>query len=180
MINYKELTKSLLATVFILLGVSLLFFVLFKLKSILVYIVVSVVVSLLCRPMYQLGFKLTKSSGFSAIFSLTIFFGLFALFFLLMVPLIRQQAENLSLLDTHLIREKAMSQLNFFNAYLLQMDIHFLDDYLKSGKGFDLQLSKISHYILTKHSSFPSRTSKNWLFLTIRYKNTSICLMLPF
>jgi len=80
--------------------IAILIFVIYKLQSILIYIAISAVLSLLGRPIVlflrdKLKLKNILATLITILFFLLVFFGIFSLF----IPIISQQGKNLSLLD---------------------------------------------------------------------------------
>lgn len=147
MINYKEITKSLLLTAFILSITALLFLGIYKLKTIVAYLLISAIVALVSRPLYRILFKLSKSSALSAIITLILLLFLSVSFVSLTIPLIKQQADNLSLLDTQNIQAQFNQQVAEINTYLLNQNIGILDDFLKSKSDFGLKVEQIPKYL---------------------------------
>lgn len=122
----KELSNGLLRTIAILTGITLVFFLIYKLSSIIVYLIVSVLFTLLGNPIVQfletkLKFKNTLAVVTTLILSILLITGIVMLF----VPLILSQGENLSLLDV-----KKMEQN--YNELVIS-----IDDFLKSH-GYNL------------------------------------------
>lgn len=96
----KEISNGILRALAIILGVCLVLLFLFKISSVLVYISIAAVVSLIGRPIIKLlktrlKFKNTLAVITTMVFLLGILFGTAAMF----VPLIKSQGENLALLN---------------------------------------------------------------------------------
>ncbi len=96
----KEITKGILSAVGALFGILILGWFLFKIQSVVLYIIIAAVISLIGRPII-LFFKnrLRFNNLLAVISTMLLFFGFFIGLLLLFIPLIRQQSQNLSLLN---------------------------------------------------------------------------------
>lgn len=96
----KEITKGILSAVGVLFSILILGWFLFKIQSVVLYIIISAVISLIGRPII-LFFKnrLRFNNLMAVITTMLLFFGFFIGLLLLFIPLIRQQSQNLSLLN---------------------------------------------------------------------------------
>lgn len=98
--NAKELSNGLLRTIFILLGISLLCYLIYTLFSLVIYIVIAIILALMANPIVKfLKQRLKFKNTLAVITTLVLFLLLITGFVLLFVPLIIKQGENLSLLD---------------------------------------------------------------------------------
>lgn len=98
--NAKELSNGLLRTIFILLGISLLCYLIYALFSLVIYIVIAIILALMANPIVKfLKQRLKFKNTLAVITTLVLFLLLITGFVLLFVPLIIKQGENLSLLD---------------------------------------------------------------------------------
>jgi predicted PurR-regulated permease PerM len=98
--NAKELSNGLLRTIFILLGVSALFYLLYALFSLIIYIVIAIVIALMANPIVKfLNQRLKFKNTIAVITTLVLFLLMIVGFVFLFVPLILKQGDNLSLLD---------------------------------------------------------------------------------
>jgi|SRR5690606_17387267 len=98
--NSKEISKGILKALATVLGVSLLLLFLYKIQSVIVYIAISVVVSLTGRPIvgflrYRLKLNNLLAVAITMFLLLGVIIGLIGLF----IPLIVKQGQNLSLLN---------------------------------------------------------------------------------
>lgn len=111
--NSNEITKGLLKSLAILIGIALLLFFLYKIQVVIIYISIAAVISLIGRPIIiflrkRLKLNNTLAVLITMLFFITVFIGLIALF----IPLIVEQSRNLSLLDIKSLEE------NVTNIYL--------------------------------------------------------------
>ena len=101
--NYKDIYKLIASFfAFILIG-----FVLFKASSLLVYILVSLIFSLILSPFNSfLKRKLKFNKTISSIFSITLLISFFSLLVGIVIPVVSKQGKNLALLDNQEFRSK--------------------------------------------------------------------------
>jgi len=98
--NSKIISSGILRALTIILGVLLILFFLYKIESVIIYIAIAAVISLIGRPIVLfLNTKLKFNETLSAILTMMILIGLLVGLVLLFIPLIVEQGHNLSLLD---------------------------------------------------------------------------------
>ncbi len=96
----KSVSNGILRAVSIILGVALLLFFLYKISSILLYILIGAAISLMGRPlMLFLTRKLKMRNSFAVIICLIIFLTIFLGIFTLFVPIIIEQTQIISQVD---------------------------------------------------------------------------------
>lgn len=120
----KELSNGILRTIAIIVAVLLLLFFLYKISSVVIYCIISIVFSLLLHPLVlflrrKLKFKNTLAVITSLFLVILLLFG----FILLFVPLIISQGENLSLLDIKSLESNYNQLLNSITNYLSSHNI---------------------------------------------------------
>lgn len=98
--NSKIISSGILRAIAILLGISLLLYFLYKIQSVIVYIVIAAIISLIGRPIIlflrrRLKFRNTIAVIVTMLFMISLFAGLISMF----IPLIKEQSKNLSLLN---------------------------------------------------------------------------------
>ena len=123
--NAKEITKGIFWAVLQLLGLCVLVWLLYQLKTLLIYMLIAGVVSLIGRPinhflMKRLKMRSVLATSISIVLLLEILISLFSLF----VPLLVQQGENLSLLDVDLLKANIQTLVEEISAYF-QLDNSF-------------------------------------------------------
>ena len=128
--NSNIIAKGIVKAVFSLLAILVLVWFLYKIKIVITYLLISLVVSLIGRPVKKLFVKHLKlkdtlASAITLLFIISIFGVLFAVF----VPLIIKQAQNLSALDINAFQYKMNLLLENLKTYLHQKNIVFLDDF---------------------------------------------------
>ncbi|WP_397362672.1 AI-2E family transporter [Olleya sp. R77988] len=102
----KTIANGILKAVAALVGIIILLWFLYKIQSVIVYLVIASVVSLLGRPLViflkrKLKFRDTLAVVVTMFLFLLIIFGIISLF----IPLILEQGQNLSLLDIDLLQQ---------------------------------------------------------------------------
>ncbi len=128
----KTIANGILRTIAILIGIALLLYFLFAIKTVLVYVVIAGVTSLLARPIIQFLRKRLKFPNTLAVISaMFIFVGFLVTVISLFIPLIVEQGENLSLLQTNKLEQDIESIIIQVNEYFKSKNINLLSE-LKS------------------------------------------------
>ena len=98
--NSNAITKGILKAVGILFGIFLLLLFIYKIQSVIAYITIAAIISLIGLPIVRfLKNKLKFNNSFSVIVTITILIGLVIGLIGLFIPLIIEQGQNLSLLN---------------------------------------------------------------------------------
>ena len=98
--NTNHISKGILQALAVISGISLLLYFLFEIRSILVYLAISGVISLIGSPIITfLKAKLKFPNTVAVIFTMLIFIGFLSGLISMFIPLIIEQGENLSLLN---------------------------------------------------------------------------------
>ena len=126
--NSKVIANGILRAIAIILGIALLLYFLYKIQSVLVYIIIAAVVSLIAKPIItflrrKLKFPNTLAVIISMFFFLGLLFGLISMF----IPLIVKQGQNLSLLDINQLEQNIKDLLVQANAYFSSRNINILE-----------------------------------------------------
>lgn len=125
MITSKTIANGILRAIGILTLTVLLLYLIYQIQTVLVYLVVAIVVSMIANPIIELLRKKLKfSNTLAVITTLTLFILLMLSLLMLFVPLITSQGNNLSLLDTKSIETRLVTLYNQLNLYL---DNHNID-----------------------------------------------------
>ena len=140
----KLISNGILRAVAILVGIAVILFFLFKIQSVIAYIAIAVVISLIGRPIvlflrHRLKFNNTVAVVVTMLLMLAIFVGLVGLF----IPLIIKQAQNLSLLN---IEELKGNIENLYAEIVRYFNLHQID-VERSLKDSNL-LSKIDYSVI--------------------------------
>lgn len=130
----QTISKGILKAIGVLVGIALFLFFLFKIQSIIIYIVIAAIVSLISRPLIHfLRTKLKLPNTFAVIFTLILLIFLMIGLVSLFVPLIMKQGENLSLLNIDTLRQNIRTLLSELNIYFSSLNINLLDELKDSG-----------------------------------------------
>ncbi|APY07307.1 AI-2E family transporter [Winogradskyella sp. J14-2] len=98
--NSKIIANGILRALGILLGIALVLFFLYKIQSVIVYIAIAAVISLVGRPIVLfLRRKLKFKNTFAVVATMLLFIGLLGGLIGMFIPLITDQGKNLALLD---------------------------------------------------------------------------------
>jgi len=98
--NSKIITNGILKAIGVVIGIALFIYFLYKIESVIVYISIAVVISLIGRPIVLfLRNRLKFKNTIAVIFTMLLLIGFFIGLILLFIPLIIEQGRNLSLLD---------------------------------------------------------------------------------
>jgi len=123
--NSKEITRGIVWAVFQIAAISLTIWLLFQLKTLLIYLVIAAVVSLIGRPINQFLIQKTKLRPILATtISIIVLLGILISLFSLFVPLLIQQGENLALLDVDLLKANINTLVEEISLYF-QLDNSF-------------------------------------------------------
>lgn len=96
----KEISKGILRALAVIFGIFILVWFLYKIQSVLLYLALSGVITLIGRPIVMfLKNKLKFKNLIAVIVTMLLIFGVFIGLLFLFIPLIRQQSYNLSLLN---------------------------------------------------------------------------------
>ncbi len=130
--NSKTISNGILRALSIIIGVALLLFFLWKIQSVIVYIIIAGVLSLIARPIIiflkrKLKFPNTLAVVSTMVMFLSFLFGLISMF----IPLISQQSKNLSLLNINELQNNTEQVLSQINDYFVAQNIDIFEQ-LKS------------------------------------------------
>ncbi len=126
--NSKTLANGILRAIAIIIGVVLLLYFLYKIQSVLIYIIIAAVVSLMARPIIIfLRRKLKFPNTLAVVVSMALFLGLLFGLISMFVPLIIKQGQNLSLLDINQLEANIKHLLTQANDYFSARNINILE-----------------------------------------------------
>lgn len=152
----KIISNGILRALSIIIGVFTLLFFLYKIQSVIVYIAIAAVVSLIARPLIRflrtkLKFKNTLAVIFTMFFLILILFGIGNLF----VPLIIKQGESLSLLNSQEFKSNVTIIFAQVNDYLSNRGINLFDELkdIDFSAGFK-EIPNLLNAILATFGSF--------------------------
>lgn len=130
--NSKIIANGILRAIAIILGVALLLYFLYKIQSVLIYIIIAAVLSLIARPIiFFLRQKLKFPNTLAVVVSMLLFLGLVFGLISMFIPLIVKQGQNLSLLDMNQLEYNIENLLNQVNIYFSEKGVNLFEQ-LKS------------------------------------------------
>lgn len=127
--NSKIIANGILRALGILLIVALILFFLYKIQSVIIYIVISIVLALVANPFLtflrnKLKVPNTLAVIISMVFFSSIIFGVISMF----IPLILQQGHNLSLLNTNDFQQNIKNLLTQINDFFVARQINLFEE----------------------------------------------------
>ena len=123
----KTISKGILRALAIILGIVFLFYFLYQISAVLIYIIIAAVISLIARPIIIfLQRKLKFPETLSVITTMVLFLGLLLGLIGMFIPLVIEQGESLSLLETKELQSNVQSILAQINEYFKAKNINIL------------------------------------------------------
>ncbi|MFN4199482.1 MAG: AI-2E family transporter [Flavobacterium sp.] len=144
MMHSNQIALGIVKAIFILLGVGLGLWLLFELKTLLVYIIISLIIALVTSPVIRFLKRRLKFSNFWAtVTTIGLLLFLVVSLILMFVPLFTSQSQNLSLLNTKAIQQNFFYIWGQMENFAIENDIPF-KDFLSS---YDYQSQLDFHFI---------------------------------
>ena len=123
--NSKTITNGILRAIVILLAIALVSYFLFKIQSVIVYIIVAAIISLIGRPLVLfLRLKLRFNNSVAVVVTMILFIGVFIGLVGLFIPLIAEQGQKLALLNTTDLEENVQ---NLYNQIINYFEFNNID-----------------------------------------------------
>ncbi len=125
----KTIANGILRALAIILGIFLLGFFLLKIQSVIVYIIIASVLSLIGRPFILfLRRKLKFPNTLAVITTMLIMLGLLTGIVILFIPLVLEQGKSLSLLEVDKLQENIQGVFNEITSYFTSKGIDILKE----------------------------------------------------
>jgi predicted PurR-regulated permease PerM len=125
----NTITNGILKAIGIILGVLILLYFLFSIQSIIVYIAIAAVISLIGSPIIRvLKQKLKFPNTLAVIMTMLFFIGILSGLISMFIPLIIKQGENLSLLNIDQLQTNIQHLIIQINDYFLSHNIDVLNE----------------------------------------------------
>ena len=119
MITSKLIANGIIRAIIIIVASAIGIYFLYQIQSVLIYLVVSLILTLIGNPFLDFFKKRLKfSHNLATITTIVIFVAIIFGIIILFVPLITSQSQNLSLLNTREIEQNAIELINQINAFL--------------------------------------------------------------
>lgn len=127
--NTKIISNGILRALCIVIGIACFLFFLYKIQSVIIYVIIAGILSLITRPITlflrrRLKFPNTLSVVTTMLFMLTLVAGLIGMF----IPLITEQGENLSLLQVEGLQQNIQRIFSQINVYFSSKGIDVLSE----------------------------------------------------
>jgi predicted PurR-regulated permease PerM len=121
----KTISKGILRAVGVLVAIVVLLYFLYQIQSVIVYVLVAGVISLIGRPIvFFLRKRLKFNNTIAVIVTMVLFVGIFIGLIGLFIPLIAEQGRNLALLDIEQLQENIQ---NLYNQIVLYFEFSHFD-----------------------------------------------------
>ena len=125
----NTITNGILKATAIIIGVLILLYFLYSVQSIIIYLAIAVVISLIGSPIIRfLKNKLKFPNTLAVITTMFLFLGILSGLISMFIPLIVKQGKNLSLLNIDQLQSNIQSLLNQINDYFLAHNIDILNE----------------------------------------------------
>lgn len=148
--NAKELSTAIVSAILKLVGITFGIWLLLQLNTLIIYLGIAAVVSLIGRPVNIFLIKRLRFNNLLATtITITLLLGIFAGIISLFFPLLTQQGENLSLLDVDSLEKKIVTLINYISNYF-ELDNAFWEKQINSETIFDkINLGVIPEFLNT-------------------------------
>jgi len=148
MVTSKTIGNGILRALAITAGVLILLYLLFKIQSVILFLFIALIVSMIGNPIVNFLEKKCKFNHIAAVITTLVFFILLLAGFLLMfVPLIISQGENLSLLDTAKLEKNVTNLIDDLNNYFSNHNIDAQKMLKESNIASKLNLNFIPNFL---------------------------------
>jgi predicted PurR-regulated permease PerM len=125
----KILANGILRSLGILLGIFLLGYFLYAIQSVIIYIIIAGILSLIARPIILfLRKKLKFPNTIAVVFTMVLMLGLLTGLIAMFIPLITEQGKSLSLLEVDKLQENVQQIFNQTTTYLSSKGIDVLGE----------------------------------------------------
>lgn len=127
--NSKNISNGILRAIAIVTGILLLLYFLYLIQSVIIYIVIAAVISLIARPIIRFfKSKLKIPNTLSVVITMVVLVGLLVGLISMFIPLIIEQGESLSLLQTDQLQRNIEDIIDQVNRYFISKDINLLNE----------------------------------------------------
>ncbi|MCA0152923.1 AI-2E family transporter [Winogradskyella vincentii] len=146
--NSKVVANGILRAVGIILAVALILYFLYQIQSVIVYIAVAAVISLIGRPIVLfLRRKLKFNNTFAVVVTMVLLVGLFVGLIGLFIPLVAEQGQNLALLDIDQLQNNIQNLYNQVVSYFEFKNIDVEQSIKDSGLLSKLDFAYIPEFL---------------------------------
>ena len=130
----KTIANGILRAIGVIVGIVLLLFLIYKIQTIIIYLIISLILTMIGSPIVNFLKRRLKFKNTLAVTVTMIFFSMLLIgFLLLFLPLIISQSESLSLFDTHSFNNDFNKLITHIDTYLSNHNIDIKKLYEKSN-----------------------------------------------
>ena len=134
--NSKTITNGILRAIGILSGIFLLGYFLYAIQSVIVYIVIAGILSLIARPIILfLRRKLKFPNTLAVVFTMMFMLGMLTGLILMFIPLVAEQGKSLSLLEVDKLERNVQEIINQISNYFSSKGIDVLGEMISNLYG---------------------------------------------
>ncbi|MCL7754402.1 AI-2E family transporter [Polaribacter sp. Z022] len=127
--NSKTIANGILRAIGILVGIFLFGYFLYAIQSVIIYIIIAGILSLIARPIIIfLRRKLKFPNTLAVVFTMLLMLGLLTGLIVMFIPLIAEQGKSLSLLEVDKLQENVQQIFNQITAYFSSKGIDVLGE----------------------------------------------------
>jgi predicted PurR-regulated permease PerM len=127
--NVKTISNGILRALAILAGLALLIYFLVKIQSVIVYIIIAGILSLISRPLILfLRKRLKFPNTIAVVFTMMVMLGLLTGLIVMFVPLVAEQGKSLSLLEVDKLQMNVQEIFKQITAYFSSKGIDVLGE----------------------------------------------------
>jgi len=124
----NTITNGILKAIAIIVGVLLLGYFLYQVQSIIVYVAISAVISLIGSPIIRFLKRIKFPNTLAVITTMLLLLGVLTALISMFIPLIIKQGQNLSLLNIEQLQDNIQNLVNQINDYFLARGFDVLDE----------------------------------------------------
>lgn len=155
--NSRDISKGILRALGIVLGIAIILFFIYKIQSVIVYIAISVVISLTGRPIVlflrrRLKFNNMLAVATTMVLLLGLIIGLVGIF----IPLLVEQGQNLSLLNIDQLQINVENLYNEAASHFNLKELHVEESLQQSGLLANVNFAIIPEFLNTLISGLGS------------------------
>lgn len=142
------ITNGILKAIAIILGAALVLYFLYAIRSVLIYIAIAAVISLIARPIIKfLRKRLKFNNGLAVFVAMVVIFGTLLGIMAMFIPLIAEQGQNLSLLNLDALQGDLQALFTQVNEYFNKRDIDLFKTLTEMDLGSTLSFGAIPNLL---------------------------------
>lgn len=142
------ITNGILKAIAIVLGFALVLYFLYEIRSVLVYISIAAVISLIARPIIKfLRKRLKFTNNIAVLVAMVVIFGILLGIMAMFIPLIAEQGQNLSLLDLEALQGDLQALFTQVNEYFNKRKINLFKTLTEMDLGNTISFGAIPNLL---------------------------------